>query len=309
MLSQLGLGLPNAEAAPAPPVDEELADVEPVDEVASPPPQPSAGDVATPAVQEPLPQPRPERQVCEPACPDHAVCHGGQCYVKCEPGDPDCGAPPPQSPPEPAPNLRPEPEPKPQTRDKPQVDEPRGFGLRIAPALGMCVGEGCNDFRVGNSAGGVDLGGGMELSLAYRATPHLSLEAGALATFHHNDVGSDPLAAWLGTLVGPRLHLSGGAWRAEPVVGLRIGYVRSVLRWSNASFVADGLAMSADVGVQWRLNRRVSLAMLTGAIVPYWTRVCDTDEGLEACYARGRLTTGDRRRLLWTTSVGIHIHF
>ncbi|MCA9710357.1 MAG: hypothetical protein KDK70_31245, partial [Myxococcales bacterium] len=148
-----------------------------------------------------------------------------------------------------------------------------------------------------------------DLRLAYRATPHLSLEVGGLASFHGNDIESDPLTMWLAAVVGPRLHLSGGRWRAEPVVGLGLGYVRSLVRWSNAGLAADGLALWADAGVQVRINRRISLGMVTGVTLPYWTRVCDADGGTKDCYGRSELTSADLRRYLWTTRVVLGIRF
>ena len=85
--------------------------------------------------------------------------------------------------------------------------------------------------------------------------------------------------------------------------------VRSLVRWSNAGLAADGLALWADAGVQVRINRRISLGMVTGVTLPYWTRVCDADGGTKDCYGRSELTSADLRRYLWTTRVVLGIRF
>jgi len=279
----------------------------------------------------PTPQTELGEAVCEPACPVGSACHDGQCFIACDPAKGECGG---TGSPEPLPvtsngsdprasdetDANDDPEPQPVVPNalpasaeadasSPEPADPIGLGLRIAPTLGMCTGFGCRQIRVGSAAGGMSLGGGLDLRLSYRATAHLSLEVGGLATIHGNDIDADPLTMWLATLAGPRLHLSGGRWRVEPVLGFGVGYVRSLVRWSDAGMVADGLALSADAGILVPLGRRVSLGALTGALIPYWTRICDADVGITDCYTRSELSSNDLRRSMWTTSIAILIHF
>jgi hypothetical protein len=178
-----------------------------------------------------------------------------------------------------------------------------GLLLRVEPGVAACLGQGCRAVQVGDASGSIGVGGSLAVHLAYRASDHLSLEVGGLAAVHGNDIESSPSSTWFLAQAGPRLHLSGGRWRAEPVVGLHVGYVRSLVRWSNAGSAADGLALGADVGVQLRLTPRVALAFLGSATLPYWTRVCDVDLGIRDCHGRSELTDDDLQRYFFVTSV------
>ncbi|MEM9454270.1 MAG: hypothetical protein AAGF11_08835 [Myxococcota bacterium] len=307
ILAALGLSVPSAAAE----LEPEAPSLPATDGNEATPTEPATSEQPPPETTSTEPEPEPEPATCEPACPEGATCLDGQCFVACDPASGECGEPPaftPEPEPEPEGQAEPAPEPTPDPAADPAAAL-LGLGLRIAPGVSACLGSGCRELRVGSAAGSMGVGGGLDLRLAYRATPHLSVEVGGLAAIHGNDIDSDPLAMWLAALVGPRLHLSGGRWRAEPVVGLQVGYARSLVRWSNAGVAADGLALGADVGVQVRLSDRVSLGMLTGATLPYWTRVCDVDEGIRDCYRRSELTNTDLRRYFWTTSAALLVRF
>ncbi len=281
---------------------------------------------------------------CDPACPEGALCHAGQCFAPCDPAVEDCGwapaevAPavepsdlqPQPGPPRPvaddgdnegdgdgasagpemvpAPAVEPEVEPEPEPEVEPEPDL-TGLSIRIAPIAAACLGSGCRRVQVGSSGGGIGLGGGLDLRLAYRATSHLSLEVGGLLSIHGNDIDAGPLSMALAALAGPRLHLSGGRWRAEPVVGMQVGYVHTLVRWTNAGTAADGLVLGTDLGVQMQLSPRISLGMLGGLLLPYWTRVCEASGGTTDCHRRSELTTDELRRFWWTTSLALVVHF
>jgi hypothetical protein len=177
--------------------------------------------------------------------------------------------------------------------------------LRVEPGVAACLGRGCRHFRIGDAAGSIGVGGSLAVHLAYRAARHLSFEVGGLAAIHGNDIASDPASAWFLVQTGPRLHLFGGRSPAEPVIGLHVGYVRSLVRWSNAGSAADGLALGADVGVELRLTERLGLAFLGSATLPYWTRVCEADLGIRDCHGRSELTDHDLQRYFFVTSVAL----
>jgi len=289
------------------PVDPDPDPVEPVD------PAEPVDDGST-VTSEPDPDPGSIELVCYPECPQGTTCIEGRCFVACDPTDEHCEAV----------LVEPESQPESESEVAPLTDdlieaeaeaeaEPAaellGPGLRIAPIVSACLGSGCRDIRIGSASGAMGVGGGLDLRLTYRATPHLSIEAGGLGSIHGNDLESDPTATWFAGLVGPRLHLSGGRWRAEPVVGLQLAYVRSLVRWSNAGSGADGLGFGADVGISMKVNSRVSIGMLSGIMVPYWTRVCDADNGVKQCYGRSELSSTDLHRLFWTTSLALVARF
>jgi hypothetical protein len=259
---------PPTDVPPTPTEDASEPSTEPPPDVADEPP-PAVIDEPPPTVDEP-----PATDVLDPAPAEPPA------------ADPDLPITAADPPPSPAP------EPPPPT-----------LLLRVEPGVAACLGQGCRHVQIGDASGSIGVGGSLALHLAYRATEHLSFEVGGLAAIHGNDIESSPASTWFLAQAGPRLHLSGGRWRAEPVVGLHVGYVRSLVRWSNAGTGADGLALGADVGVQLRLTPRAALAFLGGATLPYWTRVCDVDLGIRSCYGRSELTKNDLQRYFFVTSV------
>jgi hypothetical protein len=214
------------------------------------------------------------------------------------PADPPPSDPAPIVPPTPPPELSIAPADPP----APPLDT---LALRIEPGIAACLGRGCRDFRIGDASGSIGVGGSLAAHLVYRAARHLSFEVGGLAAIHGNDIESGPTSAWFLAQAGPRLHLFGGRWPAEPVVGLHVGYVRSLVRWTNAGSAADGLALGADLGVQLRLTPRLGLAFLGSATLPYWTRVCEADRGIRDCHGRSELTNHDLQRYFLVTSVAL----
>jgi hypothetical protein len=242
---------------------------------------------------------------CEPQCPTGAVCHEGQCIMTCDPscapGDVcaagECRPALASGPREPVP-VRAETPPEPAS----EAFSP-SLSLEVAPGVAACLGEGCRRIEVGESHGAMGVGGSLALGLAYRMTPHLSLGFGGLAAIHRNDFTDTPTTMWFATHVGPRVHLFGGRWRAEPVIGLAVGYARSLVRWSNAGTSADGLTLGVDVGVEVRVSPRISLGMTTAAILPYWARACTADQGVRDCDRRSEIPARELERYFWSTSL------
>ena len=158
---------------------------------------------------------------------------------------------------------------------------------------------------MGDATGSIGVGGSLAAHVAYRAARHLSFEAGGLAAIHGNDIDSKPVSMWFLAQAGPRLHLLGGRGPVDPVVGLHVGWVRSLVRWSDAGSAADGLALGVDAGVQLRLTSRLGLAFLGSATLPYWTRVCEADRGIRDCHRRSELTDHDLQRYFFVTSLAL----
>jgi hypothetical protein len=272
---------------------------------ASPPVTEPASEPPTPAIEPPLPD-----LACDPQCPAGAVCHEGQCLITCDPSCTPgevCAAgecrlvtePEPEPEPEPIPNASP---PAPESEPP-----PRTLSLRLAPGVAACMGEGCRRIQVGDTGGSMGVGGSFDVRLAYRVAPQLAFELGGLAALHGNDIAFEPATAWFLANVGPRLYLSGGRWRAEPVLGVQLGYIRSLVRWSDAGSSSDGLAFGVDGGVDVRITPRINVSFLTGLTLPYWTRVCEADAGIRDCHPRSLLTSDDLRRYFWVTSVALGI--
>jgi hypothetical protein len=189
--------------------------------------------------------------------------------------------------------------------DPPDPDVVGTLGLRVEPGVGLCLGRGCRNNRIGDATGSIGVGGSLAAHVTYRAARHLSFEVGGLAAIHGNDIDSKPTSMWFLTQAGPRLHLLGGRFPAEPVIGLHVGWVRSLIRWSDAGAASDGLALGADVGVELRLTDRWGLAFLASATVPYWTRVCEADRGIRDCHRRSELTDHDLQRYFFVTSMAL----
>lgn len=283
------LAAPEASAAapasiPSPPTDDTTASPD----AAEPPPDGTGSDPAGPPTTEPPP-------ITEPP-----------------PADPTT-EPPPASPPVPTPAVpivspvtpAPTPDIAPAEPPPPADPDVGALTLRVEPGIGACLGRGCRHSRVGDATGSIGVGGSLAAHLAYRAARHLSFEVGGLAAIHGNDIDNEPATMWFLAQAGPRLHLFGGRGPVEPVVGLHVGWVRSLIRWSDAGAAADGLALGADLGVQLRLTSRVGLAFLGSATLPYWTRVCEADRGIRDCHRRSELTDHDLQRYFFVTSLAL----
>lgn len=283
---------PTAAGVPSPPATD-TAEPSPTDTAepspGDPPPTGEPGDATPPDVTDPSSTDPPTGDPGEPAPvdPPPALVSGPAPIVP-------TGSPPPViapvDPPAPA---------------EPPDTETGALTLRVEPGIGMCLGRGCRHFRIGDATGSIGVGGSLAAHVGYRAARHLSFEVGGLAAIHGNDIESGPASAWFLAQAGPRLHLFGGRFPAEPVIGLHVGWVRSLVRWSNAGSAADGLALGADMGVQLRLTSRLGLAFLGSAVLPYWTRVCEADRGVRACHGRSELTDHDLQRYFFVTSVAL----
>jgi hypothetical protein len=298
-LALLGVGLVPlawpAAASAAPPVGVPTLPGEDATEPTAPPPDvtepPTDVTDSPPDIVEPAPTDPPVDDVAGPS-PD-------------DPPPPPVDRPVPLvSPVSPAPAIAPADPPDP---DQPSEEDVGSVSLRIEPGIGLCLGRGCRHFRIGDATGSIGVGGSLAAHVAYRAARHLSFEVGGLAAIHGNDIDSGPTSMWFLTQAGPRLHLFGGRFPAEPVVGLHVGWVRSLVRWTDAGSAADGLALGADVGVQWRINQRLGLAFLGSATLPYWTRVCEVDRGIRDCHRRSELTDHDLQRYFFVTSVALTV--
>jgi hypothetical protein len=269
---------------PSPPVEDATTspDAEPPSDAADPTPdatEPPPGDVTDPSTIEPPPSDPTDTSPSAPAVAADPV--------------------PIVSPVAPAPAIAPA-DPPPEAES-----EVGALTLRIEPGIGACLGRGCRHFRIGDATGSIGVGGSLAAHVAYRAARHLSFEVGGLAAVHGNDIDDEPATMWFLAQAGPRLHLLGGRGPVEPVLGVHVGWVRSLVRWTDAGSAADGLALGADVGVQLRLTSRLGLAFLGSATLPYWTRVCEADRGIRDCHRRSELTDHDLQRYFFVTSLAL----
>jgi hypothetical protein len=225
---------------------------------------------------------------CDPSCASGEICVAGECRASLASLEPEAE----RAPAEPAPPSTPS-------------GAVPSLTLDVAPGVAACLGEGCRRVQVGDSGGSVGVGGSLALHLSYRATRHVSFGLGELVAIHGNDIPDTPTAGWFVTHAGPRVHVSGGRWRAEPVLGVKVGYARTLVRWSNAGTSADGLSLGVDLGIDVRLTPRISLGISTTAVLPYWARVCVADDGVRDCHRRSEMTAGDLKRYLWSTNIAL----